>query len=132
MIIVDASVIVAVLVGQRESAGRAREALSRDLDWAAPSHQPAEVVNALRRLSRGSSLTPASGDAAFARFRSMVILSLPLEGQVLQRIWELRDNATPYDAAYLAWAEALSVPVLTADTKLVTIPSASCEVRVLG
>jgi predicted nucleic acid-binding protein len=77
-------------------------------------------------------LTPENGDAAFARFRSMVILSLPLEGQVLRRIWELRDNATPYDAAYLAWAEALAVPVLTADAKLVGIPSVSCEVRVLG
>lgn len=131
MIIVDASVIVAVLVGEPGSADRAREALSRDLDWAAPSHQPAEVVNALRRLTRGS-LTRENGDAAFARFRSMVILSLPLEGRVLQRIWELRDRATPCDAAYLAWAEALAVPVLTADAKLVGIPSARCEVRVLG
>jgi predicted nucleic acid-binding protein len=131
VIIVDASVVVAVLVGEHGSAGRAREALGRDLDWAAPSHQPAEVVDALRRLTRGS-LTPENGDAAFARFRSMVILSLPLEGQVLQRIWELRDNATPYDAGYLAWAEALAVPVLTADAKLVGIPSVSCEVRVLG
>lgn len=131
MIIVDASVIVAVLVGEPGSAGRAREALSRDLDWAAPGHQPAEVVNALRRLTRGP-LTPENGTAAFTRFQSMVILRLPLEGQVLQRIWELRYNATPYDAAYLAWAEALAVPVLTADMKLVGIPSARCEVRVLG
>ena len=132
MIIVDASVIGAVLVGEPGSAGRAREALSRDLDWAAaPSHQPAEVVNALRRLTRGP-LTREDGNAAFARFQSMVFLSLPLEGQVLQRIWELRDNATPYDAAYFAWAEVLAVPVLTADAKLVGIPSVSCEVRVLG
>ncbi|HYN73749.1 MAG TPA: PIN domain-containing protein [Nakamurella sp.] len=131
MIVVDASVVVAVLVGEPGGAGRAREALSRDLDWAAPSHQPAEVVNALRRLTRGP-LTREDGNAAFALFQSMVILSLPLEGQVLQRIWELRDNATPYDAAYLAWAEVLAVPVLTADAKLVGIPSARCEVRVLG
>ena len=61
----------------------------------------------------------------------MEILALPLEGSVLQRIWELRDNATPYDASYIAWAEALAIPVLTADVKLVGIPSARCEVRVL-
>ena len=131
MIVIDVSVIVTALVGEPGSAGRAREALSHDLDWAAPSHQPAEVVNALRRLARGS-LAREDADAAFARFQSMVILGLPLEGQVLHRIWEMRNNATPYDAAYLAWAEALAVPVLTADAKLVGIPSARCEVRVLG
>ena len=130
MIIVDASVIVAALVGETDGGRRAREALSQDLEWAAPSHQPVEVVNALRRLTRGSRGLQ-NGDAAFARFRSKEILALPLEGSVLQRIWELRHNATPYDASYIAWAEALAIPVLTVDVKLAGIPSARCEVRVL-
>ena len=35
-----------------------------------------------------------------------------------QRIWALRQNLTAYDAAYVALAEALGVPLLTRDLRL--------------
>ena len=35
-----------------------------------------------------------------------------------QRVWSLRDVLTPYDAAYVALAEALDAPLLTADRSL--------------
>jgi predicted nucleic acid-binding protein len=37
---------------------------------------------------------------------------------VLPRIWELRNNLTAYDAAYVALAEALEAPLLTRDRRL--------------
>jgi predicted nucleic acid-binding protein len=38
----------------------------------------------------------------------------------LPRIWDLRNNLTAYDAAYVALAEALGAPLLTRDRRLVT------------
>jgi predicted nucleic acid-binding protein len=37
---------------------------------------------------------------------------------LLPRIWELRNNLTAYDAAYVALAEALDAPLLTRDKRL--------------
>ena len=36
----------------------------------------------------------------------------------LERIWELRHTHSDYDAAYLALAEALSIPLLTTNRRL--------------
>lgn len=37
---------------------------------------------------------------------------------LLGRIWALRENVTAYDAAYVALAEALGVPLVTRDARL--------------
>jgi predicted nucleic acid-binding protein len=36
----------------------------------------------------------------------------------LARIWTLRHTLTAYDAAYVALAETLNVPLVTCDTRL--------------
>lgn len=50
---------------------------------------------------------------------------------LLARCWELRDNITPYDAAYIALAEALEAILLTGDERLARAPSPRCRVEVL-
>ena len=40
----------------------------------------------------------------------------------LDRIWELRDNVTAYDAVYLALAEVLDSPLVTFDGRLAAAP----------
>jgi predicted nucleic acid-binding protein len=50
----------------------------------------------------------------------------------MSRIWELRDNHTPYDAAYVALAEALEAPLLTADRRLARAPGTATEIQLLG
>ena len=37
---------------------------------------------------------------------------------LLGRIWDLREALTPYDAAYVALAEALDVALVTTDARL--------------
>src|SRR2546430_16492734 len=37
---------------------------------------------------------------------------------LLSRIWDLRNNLTAYDAAYVALAEALAAPLVTRDAAL--------------
>ncbi len=51
---------------------------------------------------------------------------------LLHRIWELRDNLSPYDAAYVALAEALGVTLLTADARLGRAPGPRCAIEVLS
>lgn len=48
---------------------------------------------------------------------------------LLPRIWELRHNMWPYDAAYVALAEVLGAELITLDAKLVAVPGVMCDVR---
>lgn len=50
---------------------------------------------------------------------------------MLDRIWELRDNLSAYDATYVAVAEALDAPLLTADARLARAPGPTCPVTVV-
>ena len=58
-------------------------------------------------------------------------LSRRSHGPLLNRIWELRDNVTPYDAAYVALAENLGVTLVTADARLARAPGTRCAFEVL-
>lgn len=49
---------------------------------------------------------------------------------LLGRMWELRDNVSGYDAAYIAAAERLGVALVTFDKRLAAAPGLGCEVRV--
>ncbi len=76
-----------------------------------------EVASALRRLVFAKELLSTRADAALED-----LLALPLERHphawLLPRAWALRQSVTPYDAVYLALAEALAEPLLTLDRKL--------------
>ena len=50
----------------------------------------------------------------------------------LDRIWELKDNLTAYDATYVALAEALSAPLVTTDARLARAPGIRADVEVYG
>ncbi len=48
---------------------------------------------------------------------------------LLPRIWELRQNVTAYDAAYIALAETLDAPLITTDAKLARASGIRTEVE---
>ena len=50
---------------------------------------------------------------------------------LLERVWELRDNFSTYDATYIALAEALGCSLLTADAGLGRGPRIRCPVTVV-
>jgi len=47
------------------------------------------------------------------------------------RAYELRSNVTPYDASYVALAEGLSCPLVSADARLARVPGIRCHVDIL-
>jgi len=49
----------------------------------------------------------------------------------LARCWELTQNVSVYDAAYVALAELLDVALLTADARLASAPGPRCRFELL-
>ena len=50
---------------------------------------------------------------------------------LLDRVWELRDNLSAYDASYVALAELLGCSLLTADARLSRAPGIRCPITVV-
>ncbi len=48
-----------------------------------------------------------------------------------RRVWAHRNNLTAYDAAYVALAELLNCPLVTADRRLAGAPGLTCPVEQL-
>ncbi len=44
-------------------------------------------------------------------------------------MWELRENLTAYDAAFVALSEALGVPLVTADARLARATGHGAEIE---
>ena len=89
-----------------------------------------EVAGALRDRVRRSEVALVDANQALTRLQRLPIIRHPLL-PLLDRVWELRDNLTPYDAAYVALAERLEVPLLTADAGIARAPGLRCKVRLL-
>jgi len=75
-------------------------------------------------------------DERRAAFAFADLADLPLRRAphlpLLSRCWELRHNLTPYDAAYVALAEALDVALVTADRRLSRAAGVGCAVDLLS
>lgn len=126
MIVVDASVLVEALLGQDAAIERLA-----DEELAAPHLVDAEVGSALRRMTSARDISELRAGRALGRLVSLEIIRYP-HTYFVQRAWELRANATIYDAIYLALAEALDVPFVTLDAALAGVPGSRSRVEVLG
>ena len=87
-----------------------------DDDLAAPEILVPEVVRYYARMARAEA-SRAVADSAISDLDAAEIQYVPIWPYV-QRIWELRQSVSAYDACYVAVAEALHCPVLTTDTRL--------------
>jgi predicted nucleic acid-binding protein len=115
--VVDASALVAFYAADDPRRDAVAARLAGGDAWFAPAHIDAEVVSALRKLARPSPTLRAAAPAALQHLARFPIRRMPL-APLLSRIWELRDNLTAYDGAYVALAERLDGPLVTCDGKL--------------
>lgn len=75
-----------------------------------------EFLHALRGLLLGGKIRADRAEQARRLFEGTPAWRIPT--QLLgARIWSLRDNFTAYDAAFIALAETLRLPLLTCDGK---------------
>lgn len=123
--VIDASVLAAFYAADDPRRGAVAARLAAGDALFAPAHVDAEVVSALRGMARRSTVVHAAVPAALRHLAKFPIRRMPL-APLLQRIWELQDTITPYDAAYVALAERLDGPLITSDGKLAAAGAASC------
>ncbi|HEV7132791.1 MAG TPA: type II toxin-antitoxin system VapC family toxin [Gaiellaceae bacterium] len=127
MLVPDASVIVDLLIDGGERGAWATEHIASAGRLHAPHVLDVEVVSALRnRLARGE-LSRSRASEAVLELAELPVRRYPA-APLLERIWQLRDRLTPYDAVYVALAEALALPLLTTDGRLARAGGHTAEV----
>jgi predicted nucleic acid-binding protein len=111
--VVDASTVVAYLLGEGSEAERA--AMLGDVH--APHFVDVEATQALRGLLRGTKIDLTTAERGRVELQELGVRRHP-DVRLLRRAWELRDTCTTYDALYVALAEALDATLLTRDERL--------------
>ncbi len=96
----------------------------------APHLLDLEVAQVLLRYCLAGDLEPARGREALEDLADLPVVRYPHD-VMLERIWELRQSITAYDAAYLALAEALDAPLLTRDSRLASARGHNAVVEVV-
>lgn len=130
MIVLDASAAVSVLLNQDISGPRILERMGRvDNGLHVPHLFEIEVMSALRRYVLRGALSPERASLALDRLSTMIITRYP-HTALLPRVWELRENVTAYDAAYIALAETLNAPLITRDERLSRAPGIRATIEV--
>ena len=125
MIVVDASAAVLALLGNDE----ARRSLSTNR-LAAPHLVDTEVLHTMRRLLARGSVSVTDAERSIERWTRLEVQRFPMLW-LTRRTWALRHNLSAYDACYVALAEALDCPLLTADARLAGAPGPECPIMVL-
>lgn len=130
MQVIDASLVIAALVDPGHDGAWAEAALEAT-ELAAPWLMHYEAANVLRKAVARGELDPSAGAAALSRLMRLAVTALPFEFTA-QRAWELRDNLTSYDAAYVAAAELLGCRLVTLDERLSRASGPRCEIVTPG
>ncbi len=127
MRVLDASVVIDAMAVAGTVGDRARRLVAEESWLHLPSVAGAEITSALRGMVRRGVL--GAGDARVAAVHASRLRArrYPFE-PFLPRVWDLRENVTVYDAWYVALAEALDAPLVTADERLRRADGPRCEV----
>jgi predicted nucleic acid-binding protein len=88
-----------------------------------------EFAHVLRRLVREKTITAQRAEEAIEDLGALR-LTRYAPALVLKRIWQLRQNLSAYDAAYVALAEELDAPLITRDRKIAAAPGHTASVEV--
>jgi predicted nucleic acid-binding protein len=117
VIVVDASALLEALLRTPAAEAVERRLFDSRSTLHAPHLLDVEVAQVIRRYAANGEIDAGRGRQALADLSDFPVRRYPHDF-LLPRIWDLRDNLTAYDAAYVALAEALDAPLLTRDRRL--------------
>ena len=124
-----ASVLAPALGASNREAVEARQLLSNH-DLALPDVADVEVAAVLRKAWLGDLISEDALETAFGHLSVLPAIRYSTK-PLLRRIFELRENVSPYDACYVALAELLRCDLVTADKRLTRAPGLRCNVRTM-
>ena len=96
----------------------------------APELIDLEVTSVLHRALRAGRVSRRRAEQALHDLADLPLVRSP-HLPLLQRVWELRSRMGPYEASYVALAEALGAVLLTADIGLSRARGLRCRVVLL-
>ena len=130
VLVVDASAMIELL--RRTPAGVAIEQrlLGGRVVVNAPELFDVEVAQVLRRYVQRGMMSAERAKASLD-----IVADFPIRrhshGPLMARVWELRENLTAYDAAYVALTEGLRGTLITRDAKLAESPGHTAQVELI-
>lgn len=134
MIVLDASAAIEWLLQTPKAAAVEERLFSTTAHWRAwhaPHLLDVEVAQVLRRHVAAGFVTAPRGREALEDLMALPLIRYPHD-LLLPRIWELRENLTAYDAAYVALAEVLNATLVTGDRRLANAPGTRANIEILA
>lgn len=128
MIVVDCAAVVDALTAVAGTDDLRARLAAEELH--APSLLDFEIVSALRGLTLAGHLSAARAQDLLTDFDDLPIQRWPPANALRRRAFQLRDNVSAYDAAYVALAEALDCTLLTRDARLARSSGHSARIEV--
>jgi predicted nucleic acid-binding protein len=125
VIVVDASAALTALLND----GPARRLLGEER-LHTPHLADSEVANGLRRRVLADQLSAADAWVALDTWRRLAVTRFAVH-TLLDRVWQLRENVSAYDASYVALAENLDCALVTADARLSRAAGIRCPITVV-
>jgi predicted nucleic acid-binding protein len=128
LIVVDAAAVVDALTGLEDTEELRGRLAFEELN--APTVLDYEVLSCLRGLTRGKLLSVARAEDLLTDFADLSVRRWPFADALRRRVFQLRDNVSAYDAAYVALAEALDCPLVTRDARLARSSGHDAQIEV--
>ena len=129
MIVLDASATLELLLAT-DTGRQVGRRIRGNESLHAPQLLVIECIQVIRRTRMQGDI-----DAELGALLVEDLLALDIElydHQLLAtRSWELRDNLTAYDAAYVALSELLTAPLVTTDAKLAAAPGNNATIELV-
>jgi predicted nucleic acid-binding protein len=129
--VIDCSALIELLAAKTQTGDAIARRVTAAQTLYAPYVLDGEVIAALLGLTRGQKISEREADAALSNYRAF-----PVERQDVLPLWPrmkiLHANLSAYDAQYVALAEVLDVPLITADARIKRSGVARCNLEVFG
>jgi len=129
VIVLDASAAIDWLLQTAVGQQIEKRIYSRGESLHAPHLIDLEVVQVLRRLVRDGAISERRADEAIEDLLDLRMTRYPHD-VLLPRIWQLRDNVSAYDAAYVVLAEKLEATLVTRDGRLAGAAGHAAKIEV--